>query len=97
LRTVCGLPTALTEAGSPLAGVRHLPLRGLNRADARDLWTRLGIHWTNEAALDTFFEQIGRHGLLPSAPLYCTTRPDGDKLLRAVGECPWPVAWVIGR
>ena len=58
------LPTALTDSGAPLASVRYLPLRGLSRADARALWTRIGVKWTNEALLDGFFEQIGRHGLL---------------------------------
>jgi len=58
------LPTALTDSGAPLASVRYLPLRGLSQADARALWTRIGVKWTNEALLDGFFEQIGRHGLL---------------------------------
>lgn len=58
------LPTALTEAGAPLAAVHHLRLDGLNRDDARRLWAALKIAWHNEALLDGFFEQIGRHPLL---------------------------------
>jgi len=65
-------PDALTEAGAPMRGVVAFTLhgqeglRGLNPTDARTLWRALGIRWSSgdEGALDSFFNGIGRHGLL---------------------------------
>lgn len=44
------------------------------------------IQLTVEFGMPRIQSHFGRHGLLPSAPVFHTTKPDVDKLLRAVQD-----------
>lgn len=58
------MPIAFEEPSGYLAGVQHAKLDGLSLSDARLLWEKWKITWTDEHKLDTFFKQLAGHSLL---------------------------------
>lgn len=58
------MPIALEEPSGYLEGVQHTKLDGLSLSDARLLWGKWKITWTDEHKLDTFFKQLAGHSLL---------------------------------
>ncbi len=58
------MPRALeTPARTPLVGVRHHTLRGLDRSDTAALVARLGVRGSR-AGVTAFFDRVGNHPLL---------------------------------